>query len=57
MMAWDIEHVKRDLSGPAALVMVAFNDCLSLNLGALKSNIGSDGDLAVLTKDHALLPR
>ena len=38
-MAWDIEHVKQELSGPSALVMVPFNDDLSLNMGALTKNI------------------
>jgi 4-hydroxy-tetrahydrodipicolinate synthase len=38
-MAWDIELVKRELSGPSALVMVPFNDDLSLNPGALAKNI------------------
>ena len=38
-MAWDIESVKRELRGPAGLVMAPFNDDLSLDLGALGENI------------------
>ena len=38
-MKWDIAQVKQEIRGPAALVMVPFNDDLSLNLAALAANI------------------
>ena len=39
-MSWDIDQVKRELRGPAALVMAPFNEGdLSLNVEALKENI------------------
>ena len=38
-MSWDIEVVKRELSGPSGLVMAPFNGDLSLNLEALRSNL------------------
>jgi len=38
-MAWDIEQVKKEIRGPAALVMAPFNEDYSLNVDALKNNI------------------
>lgn len=38
-MAWDIDQVKREICGPAALVQAPFNADLSLNTEALKRNI------------------
>ena len=38
-MAWDINQVKREIRGPAALIMAPFNEDLSLNVDALRHNI------------------
>ena len=38
-MNWDVEQVKSELRGPAALMMAPFHDDLSLNLEALRDNI------------------
>ena len=38
-MRWDIDEVKQELRGPAALPMTPFNEDFSLNLEALQANI------------------
>ena len=38
-MGWDMDVVKQELRGPAALVMAPFNPDLSLNVEALETNI------------------
>ena len=47
-MQWDIDEVKGELCGPAALPMTPFNQDFSLNLDALRGNIQYmlDGGLA-----------
>ena len=47
-MQWDIDEVKGELRGPAALPMTPFNEDFSLNLDALRGNIQFmlDGGLA-----------